>query len=90
MVTARLNILSRVVNVIPGNVEENGLDGHHLQTGRELDNVIEVGPADGIFVQLLDKRSAALILITLSLLLSQVVDVDDGTVALQLAIDYLF
>lgn len=90
MGNARLSLLLRIVNIVPGNVEENGLDGHNIQTRGKLDNVIEVGTAKGIFVQLLDKRSVAFILIALSLHLPQVVDMDNGAVALQLAINHLF
>lgn len=84
------SLLLRIVNVIPGNVEKNGLDGYNIQTRRKLDNIIEIGTAKGIFVQLLDKRSVAFILIALSLHLPQVIDMDNGTVALQLAINHLF
>lgn len=87
---ARLGLFLRILNVIPGNVEENGLDGHHIQARRKLDNVVEVGTAKGIFVQFLDKRSVAFILLALSLHLPQVIDMDNGTVALQLAINHLF
>lgn len=82
----RSRCLAGVANVVPGHVQEDGLDGDQGLFGREFHNVVEVHAAGGVLVQTLDQRRGrrrALLL----LLLAQVVHVDDGLVAAQLAAD---
>lgn len=83
-------LLSWIVDIVPRNVEEDGLDRDHLFSGREFDNVFEIGPTDGVFIQLLDKGNVAFVLVDLGFLLPQVVNVNNGAVALQLAINHPF
>lgn len=78
--------LARVANVVPCDVEEDGLHGDERLLRRELDNVGKVDAADGVLVQALDegRRGGGAVLL---LGLAQVVNVHNGAVALELAVD---
>lgn len=76
---------TRIVDIIPCYVEEYRLDGDHGQLGRELDNIGEIHAADGILAETLDERRLDGLGQVLSGVFAEVVDVDDGSVALELA-----
>ncbi len=78
--------LTRVANIVPGDVEEDGLDGDEGLFGRELDNVLEVDAASGELVQTLDQRGRGDGALG-QLLLAQIVNVNNGLVAAELAVD---
>lgn len=84
---ALLAHLARVVDVVPGDVEEDGLHGDEGHLGREVDDVVEVDAADGELVEALDEGRQGGGGGLLLLVLAQVVDVDDGAVALELAVE---
>ena len=80
-----LRCLSGVVDVVPGNVKEDGLDGDEDELGRELDNIAQIHAADGILAELLDEGCLPDGWGVLLALLAEVIDVHDGPVALELA-----
>ena len=90
LMAARLNLLAGVVDVVPGHIEEDGLDGDHCLSRGEFHDAVEISPTDRILLQLLHEGKVAFVFDSLGLPLAQVVDVDNGAVALQLAINHSF
>lgn len=80
--------LARVVNVIPGHIEENGLHGDERLLGRQLNNVVEVDVSNRIFVQAFHERNRTKGCF-LHLSFAQVVDMDNGAVTLEFAVNEL-
>lgn len=77
--------LARVADVVPGHVEEDGLHWDERLFRRELDNVGKVDAAGWVLVQALDEGRIGGAVLLLGL--AQVVDMDNGAVALELAVD---
>lgn len=77
--------LPGIVYIVPSNIKKNRLHRYQGHLGRELDDVGQIDAACRVLVQALDERFLDNVRRVLLLLLGQVVDVDDGTMALELA-----
>lgn len=75
-----------ILDVVPGDVEEDGLRGDQGQLGRVGDDVGEVDAVGGVLVEALDEGGLDDV-VGGAALLAEVFDVDDGAMALEFAVE---
>lgn len=82
-----LRSLARVFNVVPGHIEEDGLHRDSGELRRELDDVVQVDTTSGILVLCFNKRTLDGVCDAQLVVLAKSVNVHDGTVTLELAVE---
>lgn len=76
-----------IVDVVPRDVQEDGLDGDEGQRGRVLDDVVEVDAGVGVLVEPVDERDGAVDGVRGVGPGRLLLEVDEGAVALDLAVE---
>lgn len=76
-----------IPNIIPSHIQEDRLHGDQGHLGRELNHIVQIHASGGVVTQALDERGLASRGSVGSFFFTDVVDVDDGAVALELAVE---
>jgi hypothetical protein len=82
-----LGSLASVVDVIPCHIEEDGLHRDGGELGRELDDVIQIDASGGVMILSFDKRSLDSVRYAQLMVLTKSINVHNGTVTLELAVE---